>query len=432
VDYPYRRHRPIPTIRPVADNLPQFRAKPDPGEPYLSQRNELLSELDMGAMRFLLALSVVLAHSGERGLVGGQVAVQLFYMISGFLISYILLNNRKYDDTKWFYINRFLRIFPAYYVVLLLAIPTFVLSEARVSTLVALPDAVRSLLILSNVTILGQDLVLFSKVSGDTIGFAVNFRDTSPQLWEFLLVPQAWSLGLELTFYLIAPFIIRSKRLICTLFAVSLTARGLAVYCGFGQNDPWTYRFFPFEIALFLLGAISHQFLFPWALQLMTTARGQFISIVVTLAMTSLCVAYPLLLRFPGHILLIFSFFALALPFLFLFQVRFRFDSIIGELSYPIYIVHWLVLESFDSLFHRLGRGHGIVFSSVVIITTIVFGAALNFAVTRPIEQIRRRIKASVGGPRLQPSEPRVSAVSLAAMEPNVARCTVQGETSFR
>ena len=44
----------------------------------------------MGILRTLLALSVVLDHLGggaTNQLVGGRLAVQLFYVISGFLIS---------------------------------------------------------------------------------------------------------------------------------------------------------------------------------------------------------------------------------------------------------------------------------------------------------------------------------------------------------
>src|SRR6266536_676035 len=332
--------------------------------------------LDMGIIRFLLALSVVLAHSGQRGLVGAQVAVQLFYIISGFLISYILLNNRTYHQLKWFYVNRFLRIFPAYYVVLLLALPMFLVPGGRLSEFGALPDNVRSFLLFSNIAIFGQDWVMFSKVSGNAIEFAVNFRNTKPQLWHFLLVPQAWTLGLELTFYLIAPCIIRHKWLIGILFVGSLTARGLAMYCGFGNTDPWTYRFFPFEIALFLLGVISHQLLLPWALQSVANARTQFIPVAVMLSMVGLCISYPIL-RVPGQTLLTFTLFSLALPFLFIFQIRFRLDSVIGELSYPIYIVHWLVLESFWSLFQRCGWSPGRTFSLAVVTASVAFGAAL-------------------------------------------------------
>src|SRR5450759_1833879 len=81
----------------------------------------------MGIIRVLLALSVVAAHFGgiwNLRFVGGQVAVQSFYIISGFYMSLIL--NEKYvgknKSYKLFITNRFLRLYPIYWTVLLLTI----------------------------------------------------------------------------------------------------------------------------------------------------------------------------------------------------------------------------------------------------------------------------------------------------------------------
>jgi hypothetical protein len=35
------------------------------------------------------------------------------------------------------------------------------------------------------------------------------------------------------------------------------------IHLGIGTKDPWTYRFFPTELALFLIGALAHQVLRP-------------------------------------------------------------------------------------------------------------------------------------------------------------------------
>ena len=63
----------------------------------------------MGFLRTLLALSVVLDHLGggtTDWLVGGRLAVQLFYVISGFLISYVLTATDHYQGSVGrFYAN---------------------------------------------------------------------------------------------------------------------------------------------------------------------------------------------------------------------------------------------------------------------------------------------------------------------------------------
>lgn len=72
----------------------------------------------MGTLRFLLAISVYLVHShdlwGGIRFVKAGIAVEAFFIISGFYMALILsekyLGNTGY---RLFYINRFLRLFPA-------------------------------------------------------------------------------------------------------------------------------------------------------------------------------------------------------------------------------------------------------------------------------------------------------------------------------
>src|SRR5260221_295593 len=82
----------------------------------------------LDGLRALSILAVVWHHTQEgfhflpiayRGFLG----VDLFFMISGFLIVTLLLRERRRTGTisvKKFYIRRFLRIFPPYYAVLTL------------------------------------------------------------------------------------------------------------------------------------------------------------------------------------------------------------------------------------------------------------------------------------------------------------------------
>ena len=82
-----------------------------------------LNKIDMGILRILLAISVVLSHSSSIfrvSFVGGPLAVQAFFIISGFYMSLIL--NEKYigvnNSYKLFISNRFLRLYPMYWVIL--------------------------------------------------------------------------------------------------------------------------------------------------------------------------------------------------------------------------------------------------------------------------------------------------------------------------
>ena len=80
-------------------------------------------------LRALAVLAVIQHHFGIKAvndvLAPGGPAVQLFFVLSGYLITGILLDAREQADRgaalTTFYIRRALRIFPAYYVALTLA-----------------------------------------------------------------------------------------------------------------------------------------------------------------------------------------------------------------------------------------------------------------------------------------------------------------------
>src|SRR4051794_7714631 len=71
----------------------------------------------MGLFRLLLAVAVVFAHTappfGLKMTLGGN-SVQAFYIVSGFLITYVL-NERYIGAIGSFYRARLLRIFPSYW-----------------------------------------------------------------------------------------------------------------------------------------------------------------------------------------------------------------------------------------------------------------------------------------------------------------------------
>ena len=216
----------------------------------------------MGLPRLLFAISVFLGHVAPQfglTMVGGAVAVQSFFIFSGFYISLVLNGKYKNSSYKTFIINRVLKIYPVYWIILLFSLPwgipvfTHYLQSGNIN----LGSVIT--LVITNLLIFGQDILMFlglDNASG-SLYFTANFRISDPEVWRFLLVPQAWALAIIFYFYLIAPFILKSKKLIISLLLFSLGARLVSYF--FGYNiDPWNYRFFVFELALFLFGAISY------------------------------------------------------------------------------------------------------------------------------------------------------------------------------
>ena len=215
----------------------------------------------MGTLRTIFAMAVVFAHAGVYMFVGALNGVQLFYMISGFLMSFILTDVKAYPRVKEFYINRFLRLYPVYAVIAILTLGAYAIGihvyDEFFSVYREAPWSAVILLVFSNTFLFLQDWVMFAAVVDGRLVPTGNFMESSPLLYQGLLVPQAWTLGVELTFYLIAPFVLPRRRLVYVLFAASLALRVAFILRGFGRFDPWSYRFFPTELALFLAGALS-------------------------------------------------------------------------------------------------------------------------------------------------------------------------------
>ncbi|KAB2848934.1 MAG: acyltransferase [Hyphomicrobiaceae bacterium] len=342
----------------------------------------------MGTWRTLLALSVLLGHLGfERALVGGRNAVQLFYMISGFLISYVLATTPAYSSSSRFYSNRALRLFPIYWVVAALALATALFrGEAPTPPFLDLSASAKWLLAASNALLFGQDWLFFLKNCETGLCFTKSFRSGNPVLIDFLLVPQAWTLGLELTFYLLAPFVLRRLPLLVALFLASIALRLVGSAFGLGGGDPWRYRFFPYELSLFLAGALSHRLLLPWAKDVV--ARRPFRDLQVFLVIVVLLIVFPLI---PGASstkrLVLFAVFFVALPFGFLHQASRRHDAAIGDLSYPLYICHLLVIGWSAAYF----TGHNHI--AVSLVGALLMSFALNMIVARPVDRLRHMLR---------------------------------------
>ncbi len=359
----------------------------------------------MGLLRIILAITVVLAHSSSIygfKFVGGQIAVQTFYIISGFYMTLIL--NEKYiggsGSYKLFISNRFLRLFPVYWTVLLLTIICSLIiamfSDGKnlgsFSHYVTYFDNMSLVslifLIFTNVFLFLQDIVMFLGLNTLTgnLFFTHNFRETSPMLYEFLFIPQAWTIGVEITFYLIAPFLVKRKlKFILLLIVLTLLLRVvLSFYFGLG-DDPWSYRFFPTELVFFLLGIISyHVYKYIKKIEI----KLLYLKIVwVNVLLFTLFYNY---IPFPGKIYLYLLIFFISLPFIFILTKNWTKDIYIGELSYPIYISHILVLNCMKEFNFTSYGNLGLNLTTI----SIVFSIILNELIAKRIDKIRQdRVK---------------------------------------
>jgi len=353
----------------------------------------------MGLFRLLLALSVVLAHEGlplRWRMVNGDTAVQAFFIVSGFYMTLIL--TRKYRDRRTFFVNRFLRLFPVYWIVLAMtALWSLALIAAgrsggypgfgaAVSDGASLSVGAKALLIATNVSMLGQDLTLFLRTNAaGGLAFTTNFADAALPLYRFELIPQAWSLSIELVFYAMVVWLVRwpARRLIMIVAATaalraSLLAAGL-------PSDPWSYRFLPCELGLFVMGVVAYR------LGTSVPPRSVSTSRLLTAGLIAFVLVFGFIPEWFPKRTLFCLYTALVLSDVFALTEVNRTDRYIGELSYPLYLVHLVVIEMVARL--RLGVTAG---RFVSIAAALALAAALHQFVQRRVDRFRAaRVPAS-------------------------------------
>ncbi|MEM5012059.1 acyltransferase [Niallia taxi] len=361
----------------------------------------------MGIIRLILAVSVVAAHAGSIfgffTLLGGGVAVEVFFIISGFYMALIL--NDKYvgkGSYRLFFSNRLLKLYPTYLVVLILTVLISIVSFKLTSdggflSLFNLEEnSIFSMLFLglTNLSLLGQDIVMFLHIDNDgMLNFTSNFRDTNSPAYRMLAIPPAWSLSLELMFYLLAPFLVRLNYFkLSVVILISLVLK-IYILVGLGLfNDPWTYRFFPTELAYFLTGALCYKLynaLKGWKVGLQKSlGKWCFFLVFGTIIAYGFLPIHDLFKQF-----IFFVIFVPSLPFIFSWSKSNKRDRFWGELSFPVYISHWTIVSVLT--FFNLDRIES-AFSAMVIIVAILFSLILNKYVMSPLENFRQsRVKVN-------------------------------------
>jgi peptidoglycan/LPS O-acetylase OafA/YrhL len=321
----------------------------------------------MGMIRFLLAASVVITHSAPLfGKIGpgtgwniglnGDMAVSCFFIISGFLITMIL--HEKYSDLRTFYVTRFLRIYAPYTLALGLAFlpylagmsPSYDFAGAVASAKGTGNLAALLYFVVANGTIFGTEMAVYL-ASGDHFSDVYLMASHSEALQHglhswlgFLMVPQAWSLSLELQFYLMAPLLCRLKP--GTLGMATLVLYFFRVSTLNSINDSGfeisTAGSILFSLHLFLFGALSYHLYREVGLARMEGLPKRLIGwVMVALSFLLVLKGYAMIRSGFVRWELYYILFALTVPFLFAVFRHAKWDRFLGELSYPIYLFHF-------------------------------------------------------------------------------------------
>lgn len=162
---------------------------------------------NLNGVRFLAAFGVIVHHVEQYKYVlrepnfwhvpffdqVGKICVVLFFVLSGFLITYLLLTERDRTgriDVPQFYVRRALRIWPLYY--LLAGLGLFVFPHLEVFYLPGFTEAVRD--------DFGKKVALMALILPNLVTVPI------PGIY------QLWSIGVEEQFYLLWPVLMKYLR----------------------------------------------------------------------------------------------------------------------------------------------------------------------------------------------------------------------------
>jgi peptidoglycan/LPS O-acetylase OafA/YrhL len=358
-------------------------------DPRLTTRNR---QPGLDLLRAIAIMIVVVYHAGLFGFVlpydvqrFGWVGVDLFFVLSGYLIAGQLLSalaRGKSPNVRRFYWRRALRILPAFLVIVAICV------------------------------------------------FLPSLREypTMPPLWKLLTFTQnlglrggttfshAWSLCIESQFYLLLPFLLlalaRLRRghwiIPCVVVLAGIVIRALIARANLSSPAPsfavWqkfiyypTYaRLDPLTMGV-CLAAIEH-FRPTWWTALTKMAKWIWLpglaAIVLALVLaedplsiTSCALGFPLIAL--GFSALLLCAVSPELPFS---RVAIPGAAFLATVAYSVYLSHKLMIHAALTF----GAGHGITETSltgyfVMLFLILLGGSALFFAVERPFLQMRQR-----------------------------------------
>jgi peptidoglycan/LPS O-acetylase OafA/YrhL len=311
----------------------------------------------VGVLRMLLALTVLNWHYrfSKFNFLFSFSAVFVFMIISGFYISMVLDQRygRDFQGILLFYSNRILRLFPAYWVVLTIC---FMLLPNH-------PFNLRDFLLVP-----GPLLYQFGLGEND------------------LYLGQMFTVALELMFYVVAPFIVL-QRLSWPLLAFAGAALYSAgVWITGADTDAWEYQFFLGVLLYFFAGVLAYR-LYLLAAKWSSSHVVGFLALPVIIGVGWLTPS--------GHRAIwtnnfgVFAYYAMVavlIPFLFIASKACRFDRIVGDLSYPLYIVHIPAISIVWATPWLGGKDHG---GLSVLSLSLIFSVALYALVDRPVDRWR-------------------------------------------
>ena len=305
---------------------------------------------DIDGLRALAVLSVVAFHFNDYRVPNGFLGVDIFFVLSGYLITNVIYNEIKQNkfSFKDFYIRRIKRILPAFFTVLIVG-----LALAR---LLFLPDDYSEVKESALSAILFVGNFFFAQLDGGYFSGEINQK-------PFL---QLWSLAVEEQFYFIFPIILigltsfaqKCKRSISSGSILILILLGLTIISSLSGLIHYTwdsYYLAHIRFSEMLIGAMLAIFLVEHPKSQISSTNNTILSII-SLATILVSIFWGPYVKpyFPGVLALIPCLATAGLIYAGRNTEQWynKLMSItpivwVGKISYSLYLWHWTLLAIF-------------------------------------------------------------------------------------
>lgn len=331
---------------------------------------------DIDGLRALAVLLVIGFHAFPTVISGGFIGVDIFFVISGYLITSIIikkLNDKRFSFIE-FYASRTRRIFPALIIVLIASglLGLFILQEDEFARLIK--------------HIVGGSAFVLNYILASEGGYFDRLAESKPLL-------HLWSLGVEEQFYLLWPFILwvfwsfhkKTWVLIIILFMISFALNIMQI-----QIKPIdTFYSLQTRFWELLVGAGLAYVGSSRSKILPTGKRSQNITSLVGITIITFAVViidshtlFPGLWALLPTIGAAFLIVSNANGFINRYFLSNRIMVWIGLISYPLYLWHWPIFAFYRV--HFSGHPTASV-RFLLIIFSIVIASLTYYWVERPI-----------------------------------------------
>jgi len=363
----------------------------------------------MGFMRLMLAITVLIFHAGFGGQ-GGPIAVYGFYVISGYLITRVYLEQYIYMSNGWlfFLINRILRIMPLFFISSFLAYLGILLASQIYNL------DIKSIPVNGINYITSPIFSLSDFYSGLLPNPILKFYER-PQLVVFFgWLSQFWTISIEFAFYAIAPLLLLARKnygpkATCILLLISFSTyfyySNLPNAIDIGLYFDIVYRNALPTIFFFVIGMMFYDLKNYCAIRI-----KPFDSAVLTLLLFILVLAGSKYLHSglaPVNDFIMWQIIVVlgVIPPIFILERRTKyffllkkFDSFCGNISYGVYLNQGAVLPvyfAYRMSIKKIDYINGTsVFDYLILAITVIFLSLITFIfIEEPINKIRSAIK---------------------------------------